>query len=332
MFNHKLILLILIISVTACEDKVSESSTGPAPDETIITPISDDKCDNVIDYDGISQVDDVTDSSVKISWNKDSTGMGYGLFKSVDGKLKLIKKFTNINKSSVVVNKLTPETNYRFLLRTISENGHFDCNQNFKDVTTIEKQTFISCQEIHEHYLGAKPSGVYEIDTDLSGTKAPFEVYCDMENNDGGWTRVFNHNTVAGLFANDQEAKETNITDVTNDKYSILSKLEEFKKSGKYEFWIYYPEHDGVDGGNIWSQTSNPVTDAIAGYVAIRETYNGKYWGGLEKSSYSGTLIDGSVNHGNWYYAIGSNQYWPNGTTIPGPISAGINEVQLFVR
>jgi hypothetical protein len=320
MFNHKLILLILIISVTACEDKVSESSTGPAPDETIITPISDDKCDNVIDYDGISQVDDVTDSSVKISWKKDSTGMGYGLFKSVDGKLKLIKKFTNINKSSVVVNKLTPETNYRFLVRTISENGHF------------EKQTFISCQEIHEHYLGAKPSGVYEIDTDLTGPKASFEVYCDMENNSGGWTRVFNHNTVAGLFLNDQEAKETNITDVTNDKYSILSKLEEFKKSGKYEFWIYYPEHDGVDGGNIWSQTSNPVTDAITGYVAIRETYNGKYWGGLEKSSYSGTLIDGSVGHGWWYYAIGSNKYWPNGTTIPGPISAGINEVQLFVR
>jgi hypothetical protein len=331
---QKLVLLALVITFTACEDKVSESPIAEVvPDEVIITPISDDKCDNTVDYEGISDVQDITDTSVKISWAKDETGAGYALFQTQGDKLKMIRKITNINKQNITIKNLKAETDYQFLVRTISKKGHLDCNQNFKDITTTEKQTFISCQEIHEHYQGAKPSGVYEIDTDLTGSKAPFEVYCDMENNDGGWTRVFNHNTVSGLFANDAEAKETNVADVTNDKYSILSKLAEFKKSGKYEFWIYYPEHDGVDGGNIWTQISNPVTDAVSGYVAVRETYSDMHWGGLEKSSYSGTLIDGSVGSGWWFYAIGASRNWPSGATIPGPLrSTGVNEVQLFVR
>ena len=183
------------------------------------------------------------------------------------------------------ITELTEETTYDFIVRSISKAGHYDCNTNLGEVTTTQKQTFNSCHEINEYYAGARPSGTYEIDTDLSGPKAPLDVYCDMDNNSGGWTRVFTHNTTAGLFANDAQAIETNIADVSNDKYSILSKLEEFRRDGKIEFWLYYPEIDGADGGNIWTQLSNPTVDPINGYVALRADWTDRNWGGLEKSS-----------------------------------------------
>jgi hypothetical protein len=154
-----------------------------------------------------------------------------------------------------------------------------------------------------------------------------------MDNNGGGWTRVFNHDTTAGLFANNSEATEHNITDTSSQKYSILSKIEELKRDDRFEFWLNYPLFDGADGGNIWNQTSNPVTDSISGYVAIRETYNGMYWGGLEKSIAGQTLINGSVGSSWWFYAIGTNRYWPSSGTIPGPMrSQGVEKVQLFIK
>jgi hypothetical protein len=49
--------------------------------------------------------------------------------------------------------------------------------------------------------LGGKPSGVYDIDPDGAGPGAPFQVYCDMVNDNGGWMLVSNlyHPSPAGV-------------------------------------------------------------------------------------------------------------------------------------
>merc|ERR1712099_40758 len=83
-----------------------------------------------------------------------------------------------------------------------------------------------------------------------------------------------------------------------------------------------------------WSQTSNPLTEAISGYDAISVPYTGQYWGGLEPGN--NALMDGSVNHNNWYYAVGSFILWQGGFPSYAKTNNDNNypqqSVELYVR
>ena len=151
-----------------------------------------------------------------------------------------------------------------------------------------------------------------------------------------GWIKVFRHYSGNGLYfssANSwEEAKLSNPTNPTAEKFSILSKIDNMKIGSEYIFKIYYPEN-GIT--QIWAQQSNPVTDTVAsggviGYRAISIDTTVNSWGGLEYSGAS-TFLDGTVNSGNWYYAIASAVSWGTATTFPGH-SVAVNEVELWVK
>lgn len=119
-----------------------------------------------------------------------------------------------------------------------------------------------------------------------------------------------------------------NAEDPSNDNFAILDRLEEFRQDGAFEFKIVWPG-SGLEDQH-WSQTSNPVTvtdKGTKGYKAINAPHTANHWGGLEHGSVS--LLDGSVNHGNWYYSVGSFQQWGGG--IPGPKTA-VQVVELYVN
>ena len=152
------------------------------------------------------------------------------------------------------------------------------------------------------------------------------------------WARIFHHNNKWGelFFSNATEAGSVN----TIDKYSVLNNIEKYRGSdNKFEFLLEYPDVSDTLY-NRWKQTGNPTTTTIAsgdgsanapGYEAVHVDWTGNYWGGLVLSNANtATFIDGSVGHGNWFYAIGAYTSWSGG--IPGPNSTPVSVSNLWVR
>ena len=222
---------------------------------------------------------------------------------------------------------------------------------------SIDKSNVIRCSEINEERIKNKKgfnkdasitynefneipnieSGIYNLK--LGNQILP--VLIDMDNDEGRWARVFYHNCKSGtvLFSSENsfaEAKETNINaPTTSDKYSILSKLENFRPNtnSSFEFRLKYPTD--TNDSNIWKQTSNPTYEKIAGYTPVKINWTSNFWGGLEWTNGSTTLIDGSVNHENWFYAIGASTKYRDGMPSCKEVNANSstpNDVELWVR
>ena len=327
MKNYRFYLVLgLAFLMSGCHDDPTEIAPVQVPGPIVRELVG---C-NTHKFEGIQAVENVRDLSLDINWDHDPDSIGFTVFKKLsNGDFELVKS-VNSTTNSYHVRNLTEQTEYQFMVKSIGGNGLHDCNSKILAATTLDRQTFKSCQEIANFYGAGKPSGEYEIDIDLDGPRAPIKVYCEMDRNGGGWTRILVHKTSGGRFANDQDALEKNTENVQAELYSILKFVEDFRRAGKFEFWLHYPELDQPDAGNHWTQTSNPTSSPIAGYQGISVDHSTQRWGGLEKSR-SHTLINGSVGHANWFYAIGAKRYWPRRGTIPGP-SGGVTEVFLYVR
>lgn len=179
---------------------------------------------------------------------------------------------------------------------------------------------------------GYNIDGIYLIDPDGVGGNQAFNCYCDMTNNGGGWTLVFNHDIAGGYWLNDAEADQFNIAspELTTSKYSILYKIDDLRSvATKYEFRLFYPS---LNKTNHWSQTFNPrsggsFTTPVAGYTAISIGMTANGWGGLENNN-ENTYLDGTVYDGNWWYSIGSKASFPG---MPAE-SSSTDKVQLYIR
>lgn len=146
----------------------------------------------------------------------------------------------------------------------------------------------------------------------------------------GEWVLLFRQ--TAGTYKTNDEWKRLNIHTPYNKNYSILDHLsDKFRgKDGKFQFIIKWPELK--NGLNEWKQSSNPIdmnSGGVSGYTPINICYNNNFWKGLERNTNPISLLDGSVNHSYWFYAIGSSAPFQNG--IPGPFNSQ-KKVELYIK
>ena len=117
------------------------------------------------------------------------------------------------------------------------------------------------------------------------------------------WTLIFRQ-TLPTLYS--EGMLKVNESDPSNANYAILNQMESFRGTdGTFHFNLKWP---GDATEYEWKQTSNPLTQNITGYQGINIPYDAQHWGGLEPST--SALMDGSVDHSDWFYAVGSFELW----------------------
>lgn len=144
------------------------------------------------------------------------------------------------------------------------------------------------------------------------------------------WVRLFYHNNQNGTVLFSSDKNEFLRCNDGGNKISDLWALEQFRgKDGKFELLLQY--QSGGTSYNRWKQSSNFTKESIAGYEAVQVSWTTQGWGGLELNTRnSDTWVDGTVNHANWYYAIGARTKYSTG--IPSWTEAENGWVEIWVR
>jgi hypothetical protein len=171
---------------------------------------------------------------------------------------------------------------------------------------------------------GVNKKGVLNTDEIIEVENCSMKTKTELNAN---WVRLFYHNSKSGTVLFNKNNKAEFLKCHTADKQSDLWALEQFRgKDGKFELLLQYQNSTGY---NRWKQSSNFTKEKIAGYEAVQVSWTASYWGGLETDG-DNAFVDGSVNHGNWYYAIGPFSNYQNGMPNSNGVEAGW--VEIWVR
>ena len=255
--------------------------------------------------------------------------------------------------TSTTLNNLQPNTTYYYSMTVTSSRSRTSSayTGSFKTTAYLPSGLSISASNTLPFSTNLSLSGNGDTNAGITNytyyyrtkpTKPIYDMPIKTLSDGSNWARIFYHNNknASVLFTSLVECKNTQ----TTDKYSRMYLLEDdtYKLNGKFEFMLCYPI-DAPGKYNRWRQTNAPQNEyvtrvssgsQVTGYEAIHIDWTSNYWGGLERYQSSAaaaetTWLDGSVGHGNWFYAIGSMA--THGRGIPSYDSTA-DVTELWVR
>jgi hypothetical protein len=168
-------------------------------------------------------------------------------------------------------------------------------------------QTFSSCSAVTSN-----TDGTYCIDHDGAGISAPYEVFCDMTTDNGGWHRVVrttnNNHQFGQLNDNITYAAVTDTTGI----YATYNNVKNFtkvmiKKVGTADF-ASYNLVSAVAGESIHDLMTFVKNQPMQ--VQNDTAFDGTRVKGLT-SEYSGTKVAGTLNY-NYFFMAGINESFDN--------------------
>jgi len=164
-------------------------------------------------------------------------------------------------------------------------------------------QTSASCSAV-----ASNTDGVYCIDHDGAGGSAPYEVYCNMTTDSGGWSRVVrttgNNQQFGQLNDNITYAAVTDTTGIyaTYDKVKNFSKVM-IKKIGTADY-ASYDLVSNVTGESIHDLMVFVKNQAMQ--ISNDTAFDGTRVKGLT-SEYSGIKVAGTLNY-DYFFMAGINE------------------------
>ncbi len=86
------------------------------------------KC--VIEFNGLQNATNITDSTVKLNWQSHPLAVAYDLYNTTSGSLAYVTTVIGHAQNSIILNGLIPGATYRFLLRMKTSSGVEDTNSS----------------------------------------------------------------------------------------------------------------------------------------------------------------------------------------------------------
>lgn len=128
-------IFLLVIAFAGCEDQVIKGENEVVRTPSICPAFPEENEPSSVNFAGISEITDTTPTSVKISWDHIEGIHSYNVIMYTQNSREIIKT-VNAPKANAVIKNLTPDTEYRFLVRALDTRGFIDSNLNIVTVRT----------------------------------------------------------------------------------------------------------------------------------------------------------------------------------------------------